>query len=403
MKSLLIKIRKIICWTVCRIFPVNKRKIVISNYYGRGYGDNLKYITDRLLTVEEGKRAKIIWLVKNDTEKKSLPDGVVGCKLDTLASIYHLSTARVWIDNCRKGYIPFKHGSQFYIQTWHGGGAQKKCEMDAKDVLSAGYVKAAIRDSEMVDLMIADSRFMTNLYHHSFWYDGAVLESGYPRYDILLNYDDACVAKVYDYYGIDRDKALVLYAPTFRVDCSFAAYNIDFARLRANLKERFGKDFVVLVHLHPTVASIEGGIDYDGSTVINSTFYPDTQELIAVSHVLIGDYSSINYDFSLKRQPVFRYAADLEDYRKDRDLYFDFDKYPYPCAQNNDELEKLVLGFDEELYVSNLNAFFDEMGAVIKADSSEKIANLITDYIESKSKKEFFARNNHLFIYPEKK
>ena len=204
---------------------------------------------------------------------------------------------------------------------------------------------------------------------------------------------------MYAYFDIDRTKELVLYAPTFRVDHSFKAYDIDFERLRANLQKRFGKEYVILVHLHPNVANIEGGIDYDGTTVINSTFYPDTQELIAVSSILIGDYSSVNYDFSLKRLPVFRYASDLEEYRNDRDLYFPFDEYPYPCAQNNDELESLILNFDTDAYLEGLNGFFDKIGAVIRPDASEKIVDLVVDYLSSKNIKDFLEMHKDKFYY----
>lgn len=224
-------------------------------------------------------------------------------------------------------------------------------------------------------------------------------ECGYPRYDILFRRDETMVSKVYDYFGIERDKELVLYAPTFRADLSFDAYNIDFARLIANLKKRFGRDYVVLVHLHPNVANIDGGIKYDNVSVFNSTFYPDTQELIAVSSLLIGDYSSINYDFSLKRMPVFRYTVDLEDYCNDRDLYFSFGEYPYPYAQSNDELEQLILNFDSDGYLHSLNEFFEKLGAVITDDASQKVADLIIDCIGAKDKCEFFECNGNKFIY----
>ena len=384
-------------WIICRFFPIQNNKITISSFYGRGYGDNAKYIVDRLLKSQT--KLKIVWLVKNDEEKETLPYGVEACKINTLKCVYHLLTSKIWIDNCRKPFVMLKKKNQFYIQTWHGGGAQKRCELDVTEKLSPYYTKMAKKDSVNIDLMVSESRFMTDLYHRSFWYDGPVYECGYPRYDILLKHDEGLKTKVYEYFGINRDKELVLYAPTFRVDHSFKAYDIDFDRLRANLKKRFNKDYVILVHLHPNVANIEGGIEYDGYTVINSTFYPDTQELIAVASILIGDYSSVNYDFSLKRMPVFRYASDLEEYRNDRDLYFPFDEYPYPYARNNDELEQLILNFNEEAYLKTLNAFFERLGSVIKDGASERIADLIFDYIHSNSKKDFFKRNKSRFIY----
>lgn len=384
-------------WCKYRLFPIDKTKIVISNYYGRGLGDNAKYIAEELL--QRNQDIKIIWLVKNEEESKSLPAGVESCLFGSPESVYHLMTSKVWIDNCRKFFIMLKRKEQLYIQTWHGGGAQKRCELDVINKLDGNYRKMAMRDAKNTDLMISESKFLTDLYHRSFWYDGPVYECGYPRYDILLKPDEALVSKVYQYYNLDKNKELVLYAPTFRADYSFTAYNIDFERLRNNLQKRFGKEYVILVHLHPNVANVEGGIEYDDRTVINSTFYPDTQELIAVSSILIGDYSSINYDFSLRGLPVFRYVSDLAEYRNDRDLYFPFDEYPYPYAQNNDELEALVLNFNEELYLNKLNEFFGTLGATMNPDSSKQIADLIVDFLHSRSKREFFKKNREKFIY----
>ena len=384
----------ILCYRLCAVFPIQQNKIFVVNYYGRGYGDNAKYIVEALL--KQNKDYQIVWSLKNTDEK--LPEGVKKVKSNSLKAIFHEATSKVWIDNCRKSELVRKRKDQFYIQTWHGGGAQKKCELDVIDKLAEGYVKNATHDSQIIDLMISESRFMTDLYHRSFWYNGPVYECGYPRYDILLKHDEELIAKVHSYFGIDSDKELVLYAPTFRVDCSFRAYNIDFDRLRANLDKRFNKEHVILVHLHPNVANVEGGISYDGTTVINSTFYPDTQELIAASSILIGDYSSINYDFSLQHKPVFRYVSDLEEYRNDRDLYFSFDEYPHPYAQSNDELEQLILNFDAEDYLKTLNGFFDKLGSVIQEGASERIADLVSDYMDSENKKDFFDRNHSRFI-----
>lgn len=49
MKALIKKIygaiyRRII-WNVCYFLPVNKEKIVVSSFYGKGYGDNPKVVS----------------------------------------------------------------------------------------------------------------------------------------------------------------------------------------------------------------------------------------------------------------------------------------------------------------------------------------------------------------------
>ena len=45
------------------------------------------------------------------------------------------------------------------------------------------------------------------------------------------------------------------------------------------------------------------------------------------------------------------HSIELGKLGNDRDLYFPFDEYPYPYAQNNDELEQLILNFNEEDYL----------------------------------------------------
>lgn len=395
-KRLLFSIAKRTMFFIGCLRPIKKRRIVVSSFYGRGYGDNIKYIAESLM--KKSDNVEIIWLIKSKEEGLSLPKYIKPCDIEAIKAQYYISSAKIWIDNCRKP-IYRKRKNQFYLQLWHGGGAQKKCERDVVDKLGKPYVDMAIKDSKYIDLMVSESRFMTGLYYRAFWYDGPVYECGYPRYDIILKHDKTLTKKVYDYFGIPTEKKLVLYAPTFRVNYSLSAYNIDFARLQKNLKKKFGFDYVILVHLHPNIAGKSDGISYEPQSIINATFYPDTQELIAVTDILIGDYSSINYDFCLKRRPVFRYASDLDEYRNDRDLYFPFEEYPFPYAQNNDELEKLISDFDEDKYAVGLNSFFEKLGSVLECGAGEKLAELILDYIHSKNKQEFFRRNKEKFIY----
>ena len=45
---------------VFKLFKIKNNKIVISNYYGKGYGDNAKYVCDELLKMNE--KFDIVWL-----------------------------------------------------------------------------------------------------------------------------------------------------------------------------------------------------------------------------------------------------------------------------------------------------------------------------------------------------
>ncbi len=381
-KILLYKIVRRCFWVACRPLPIRKNKIVVQSYLFKGYSDNLKYIVENLLEDD----VQVVWGVLGATEAKTLPKKVKPCKFNSLKFIYHLATAGVWLDNCRKDFA-YKKRKQLYIQTWHGGGAQKRVEKDVVDALDAEYVRKAKKDGKYTDVMLSDSRFVTELYYRSFWFDGYVAEIGTPRNDILMQPNDEAKRKVYEFFGIDESKKILLYAPTFRKNLSFEPYDIDYSKLLPALKERFNEDFVVFVHLHPNVANKFDDLQYDNVNVFNATPYPDMQELVVSADIMISDYSSVNYEFALRRKPALRFATDIDEYMQDRALYFDIREYPFPLSENNAELQDLVLHFDENDYLEALEAFFKKIGAVQRPDSAEWCARFILDYMALKGDK----------------
>ena len=390
------RLKRIFFSLIFRIFPVKKRKIVISSYYGKGYNDNLKYITNELV---KNENLEIIWPISDDIYKGNIPEGIKICKYDGIKYLYHLSTARVWIDNCRKAFY-YKKKKQLYIQTWHGGGGQKRIEKDVIDKLGPYYERGAVRDSKQIDLMISESKFLTDLYHRAFWYNGPVWECGYPRYDILYKNHGDIVNKVYDYYNISKSKMIVLYAPTFRKDKSIDVYDLDFERTRKAISDRFNKDVVFLIRLHPIMTEKDVNIHFNLTRTINASNYADAQELLCASSILIGDYSSINFDFALMRKPVFRYTRDINTYKEDRDFYYPFETFPYPYAENNDEFITLIKNFDYNEYNDKLNIFFALLGVKSNINSSQLISDFIVNYINSGMKsKKYIEKNSNLFVY----
>jgi len=363
-------------WIFCRMLPVKKNKIVISSYYGRGYGDNPKYISEELL--KRNSDAEILWLVKNKNEAETLPEGVHPVLNTGIKSVYHLSTAKVWIDNCRK-YYKYKKKTQFYIQTWHGF-ALKRIEKDVEDKLGDDYTNLAKHDSRAIDLIISDSEFMTGIYKNSFWYSGEICQWGSPRNDGIINGTCAVLEKVRTHFSLSPKTKTVLYAPTFRSDYSTDCYSVDFERLINTCEKKFGSDFAVLVRLHPNIADKCAFLNYTDK-ILNATPYPDMQELLEFADIVITDYSSLMFDFSLKLKPCFQFATDIEDYKGDRNFYFDLSALPFDMCTNNDELVNAINAFDRENYEKKLTAFFDSVGMIRDGKASKKCADLIIQKI----------------------
>ena len=319
--------------------PIHNNRVVFSSYAGRGYSDSPKAICEILR--QSGEDLDLIWLCKDEAAAKTLPEGVRAVPCTGLKKIRAMASAKVWVDNCRK-YGAFKKKDQVYMQTWHGF-ALKKIERDAQSVLEPSYVEAAKQDSAQCDVIVSGSEFMARIYRESFWYHGAVVNTGTPRNDVFYTDHSVLRAKVCEAFGLPQDRKLALYAPTFRDDHRMDAYRIDADMVRRKCEENSGGAWTVLIRLHPNAAAQSAGLfAYDGNRVVDATAYPDMQELLCAAGLLITDYSSSMFDYALTGKPVVQFATDIASYQKDRDFYFPLDQLPFPLARSNEELERIL-------------------------------------------------------------
>ena len=324
---------------ICAVTPIKKNRIVFSSYYGRGYSDSPKAICEVLR--QSGEDLELLWLCKDETAAKTLPEGVRAVPTRGLKKIRALASAKVWVDNCRK-YENMKRKGQFYFQTWHGF-ALKKIEQDAEAGLEPRYLRACKTDSAQCDAFFTGSGFMEKLYRSSFWYQGPVLRTGTPRNDVFYQDHTALHAKVCKTLGLPEDRKLALYAPTFRADHSVDAYRIDPELVRRKAAENLKGEWTLLIRLHSNVAEQSKGLfAYDGDTLADATAYPDMQELLCAADLLITDYSSSMFDYALTGKPIVRFATDVEAYQKDRDFYFPLEELPFPLARSNQELGEIL-------------------------------------------------------------
>jgi CDP-glycerol glycerophosphotransferase len=67
-----------------------------------------------------------------------------------------------------------------------------------------------------------------------------------------------------------------------------------------------------------------------------------------VSDLLISDYSSIFFDYSILGKPMLCYAYDYEEYSKKRGLYFDIRKEIPGGFSSEDELIDQIIKMDYE-------------------------------------------------------
>ncbi len=369
------KVQSGLGWLAGKTMPIKKNKIVVTSYYGRGFSDSPKAIVEALL--DSGKELDIVWLTKEPTE---VPEGVRCVEYDSAARMTELSTAKIWIDNCRKG-AKYKKDGQIYMQVWHGF-ALKQIEKDVVDKIpDPNYENYAIRDSQQTDLIVSNSRHMTRVYRESFWYDGEVLEFGSPRNDIFFKENGWVRTKVHQALGIPEDVNIVLYAPTFRVTQSLEPYTMDSHAVCEALGKRFGGKWVFVTRLHPNVAKLSDQLPYEDA--VDATSYDDIQELLVSADALISDYSSVVFDYMLSQKPCFMYATDIEEYKNDRNFYIPLDEMPFPIAVNNKTFIDNIENFDDNTYRNSIRAFADKYGMIDDGSASRRCADWILSKMEA--------------------
>lgn len=372
------KFSKAVVIAITKIFnclPIKKNKIFFYSYYGSQYGCNPKYISEYIVKNYPGK-FDLVWAFSSLKSKENIP-GVRKVKITSLRYIYELCTSKIIITNFRTTDTFIKRKNQYYIQTWHSSLRLKQIEKDAEDTLPKDYVKMAKEDSKKLDLLLSGCKYSTDIFKRAFWYDGEIFEHGTPRNDIFFQKNSDLNNKIKEKLSIDKDKKIILYAPTFRKNNGLEVYNIDYSLIINSLKNKFNSDWIFLVKLHPHLISKSKNLVF-GEGVIDVTSYDDIQELLNISDILISDYSSLMFDFSLSEKPCFLYVPDLDEYTNaDRKLYFDIKALPFISVKNNIELKAAIEDFDLYKYKKNLKDFSKKIGSFEKGKCCEELVKHI--------------------------
>ena len=354
--------------TCCRMLPIQKNKIVLWSDNFKTFGCSPKYIA-LYLAEHYPEKYDIVWVLERERPVPAdIPEGIRIVRYFSMEYLKEIATAKVIVCNHRTGdyHFFYKRKGQFYIQTWHSSLRLKKIEGDVPQ-LPDGYIEAAKRDSEKIDLLLSGCQFSTDIFRRAFWYDGQVLEKGTPRCDGFFGDNAAIKEKVYAHFGIPAGKKMALYAPTFRDDKSASLYGFQPDRLQQSL----GEDWCIGCRLHPNLNA-----EIPEDTAIPMSKYPDMQELLRACDLLITDYSSSMFDMAVAGKKCALYVPDLETYMaNERGLYFDLTELPFPKAMDMDALCDAVQDFSG--YAADCAVFLERIGNFEQGNAAEEVAKRI--------------------------
>ena len=262
------------------------------------------------------------------------------------------------------------------IQLWHAGAGFK----------SSGYSRwghtgcpAPNGCHRQYKYGIAGSRHIAHFFSEVWGINTEnVLPTGMPRMDEFLDpdYRTAKEAELRKQYPFINGKKVILFAPTYRGKNHFDAHYpyqlIDFDRLY-----RFcGDEYVVLFKMHPWVSEavpIPKGYE-DRFADVNK--YPNINDLFYVTDLLITDYSSNIFEYSLMRKPMLFFAFDEIQYSFSRGFHRDYEESaPGKVCHTFDEVMTALetQDFDYEKVEEYVDVHFD----YIDSGASDRVIDWI--------------------------
>ena len=322
--------------------PVQRRIVFASGHATRLTG-NLEALHNEV--ARHAPEARMVVLVRSSAAAR-------GSKLDTLLfalrAEYYLATSQVFIvdDYFFPLYVIRLKPQVTVIQTWHASGAFKKIGYSVVDKTfgaSPSLIRQVRIHSNYTYCLIA-SQNAVPAYAEAFGQPAERFFSlGIPRTDVFFDPAFAKRArKVRKKYYIPAKKKTILYAPTFRGTSKQSAVFHEGLDLH-ELQRVCGDEYVLLLRLHPFVAA-EVALDEElAGFVIDVSRHADINELMLVSDVLVTDYSSAIYEYSLLGRPMAFFAPDFEEYQAERGFYFDYETgVPGPVFTTTSELAKYL-------------------------------------------------------------
>ncbi len=361
--------------------PMIENMVLFESFFGKNYSDSPKYIYEYLAKNYPGKY-EFVWVI--DKEDTKIPYKHKKVKRFSIRYAYYLARSKYYVFNSRQPEWVKKREGNVFLQTWHGT-PLKRLVFDQEDVSSATprYKAQVYKQSRAWDYLIAANYFSSEVFKRCFMFNKVMLETGYPRNDILHAKDrDEIATRIRQKLNIPADKKTILYAPTWRDDEFYGKGEYKF-QLQLDLhrmKEELGKEYVILLRTHYFIAD---ALDVTGleDFAYNLSKYDDISELYLISDILITDYSSVFFDYANLKRPMLFFTYDLEKYRDVlRGFYIDIEEeLPGPLLYTSEEIIDSIKNIDKitKKYSERYEQFYEKFCGLEEGNASEKVARAV--------------------------
>ena len=319
--------------------------ILFVSYGGRYYNDSPKCIYEEMIRDSRFSSYKLVWAFRHPEDK--VPNRKI--KIDTLKYYVTALKARSWVTNVmiERG-LNFTGKNTYYFHTTHG----TLPKLSGNDVINKDVFGSSF--CYKFDCSCAQSEEEKRLQLSMFGLKPEqVLVCGYPKNDRLAMASLSMQCEIKKKLGIEINKKVVLYAPTYReITEKNAVLEIDFGKWQRKL----GGEYVIMFRAHPVVAQKYNLPSNAG--IIDVSSYPDNMDLLIAADFLISDYSGVFFEYAILDRPMFCYAYDYDEYSMIRGLYMDLRK-ELPSG-NQDEILEMIKHGDRCAIMEKVKKFKDK-------------------------------------------
>jgi CDP-glycerol glycerophosphotransferase len=319
-------------------------RIVYNSYNGR-YSDSPRAVHRALLECDDTHEH--LWLVDPE-HAATFPPDTQSAPIYTQSAVDALESADLVVSNSHLEMDWTKRAGATYVQTWHGT-PLKRIHADALGG-PPGLLEHLSLDVDRWDVLLSPNHYSTTTMRRAFRWTGEILETGYPRNDILLSPQAGAVRhQVRTELGIGDDRTAVLYTPTWRDD-AFWDESADAGALALDVDHfvnELGEDHVLLPRVHYKLTGLLRETDHPA--VVDVSAYPEIADLYLAADMMVTDYSSTMFDFAVTGKPLLFYTYDMDRYREElRGFYFDLSvDPPGPLSSTTQQLVDDIAHIDD--------------------------------------------------------
>jgi CDP-glycerol glycerophosphotransferase len=369
------------------LIKVDSKVIIFESNLGKNYTGNPKAIYEKMVKRGLDQVYTCVWIFNNP--QTVIPGKHIQVKKMRLKYLYYFNKAKYWIVDSRQPLFLNKKAETIFIQTWHGTPLKKLAlDMEVIDMGGEtdleGYKDRFKQSSSRWDYLLAQNYYSAEVFRSAFGFDKNMLSMGYPRNDKLIEVDNEMILNIKLKLNLPIDKKIILYAPTWR-DNAFikkgyykfeTELNIDY------MSKELSNDYILIVKAHYLVAEKMKRLTENNKFVYDFSSQQDITDLYLVSDLLITDYSSVMFDYSVLKRPMYFYVYDYEEYRDAlRGFYFDLKaEAPGPCVESTDALiHEIKKGEDYyyQVYKDKYECFSEKFNHLDDGTSSDKIINYL--------------------------